>query len=228
VTVRRGESFWWTDVGLSVLLASLVAVIFVIPALTARAEEAAFVAQMAFVTAVFASGVVVAGRDRTTTTVASAVIAVTVSLSVVHHFVPGARTGACRAGAGAVTCAMLAVLVVQRVFEEGPITLRRIQGAVAVYLLLGLAWTNVYQVIAYVVPGAFRVGEPVSGDADMLSLLGYFSFVTLTTVGYGDVAPVHPAARSAAVIEALVGQLFPAILIARLVAMELTSRERGR
>jgi hypothetical protein len=49
--------------------------------------------------------------------------------------------------------------------------------------------------------------------------------VTLTTMGYGDILPVHPMARSAAVLEALVGQLFPAILIARLVAMELASRE---
>jgi voltage-gated potassium channel Kch len=56
--------------------------------------------------------------------------------------------------------------------------------------------------------------------------LAYYSFVTLTTVGYGDITPVHPVARSLAIAEALVGQLYPAILIARLVAMEIESRRR--
>ena len=54
----------------------------------------------------------------------------------------------------------------------------------------------------------------------------YFSFVTLTTVGYGDITPLLPAARSLAISEALVGQLFPAVLIGRLVSMELLSRSR--
>ena len=53
----------------------------------------------------------------------------------------------------------------------------------------------------------------------------YFSFVTLTTVGYGDITAVHPVARSLATAEALVGQLFPAILLARLVSMELYDRQ---
>jgi voltage-gated potassium channel Kch len=52
----------------------------------------------------------------------------------------------------------------------------------------------------------------------------YYSFVTLTTVGYGDVTPLAPAARSLAITEALIGQLFPAVLIARLVSMELASK----
>jgi hypothetical protein len=52
----------------------------------------------------------------------------------------------------------------------------------------------------------------------------YFSFVTLTTVGYGDMAPIHPLTRSLATLEALVGQLYPAILIARLVSLELHAR----
>jgi len=55
--------------------------------------------------------------------------------------------------------------------------------------------------------------------------LVYFSFVTLTTVGYGDITPVHPIVRSLSNLEALVGQLYPAILIGRLVAMELSARQ---
>ena len=55
----------------------------------------------------------------------------------------------------------------------------------------------------------------------------YYSFVTLTTVGYGDITPVHPMARSLAMAEALVGQLYPAILIARLVSLQIMSKKNG-
>jgi voltage-gated potassium channel Kch len=68
--------------------------------------------------------------------------------------------------------------------------------------------------------GAFRLGE----GRDPRLELTYYSFVTLTTVGYGDITPLIPAARSLAIAEALIGQLFPAILIARLVSMEIAAR----
>jgi voltage-gated potassium channel Kch len=64
----------------------------------------------------------------------------------------------------------------------------------------------------------------VEHDFDPETRLIYFSFATLTTVGYGDITPVHPIARSLAMLEALIGQLFPVILIARLVSMELYYR----
>ncbi len=65
------------------------------------------------------------------------------------------------------------------------------------------------------------------GGEDTLQPWLYFSFVTLTTMGYGDITPIHPAARSLAVLEALVGQLYPAILLARLVSLEVQSRTTG-
>jgi voltage-gated potassium channel Kch len=73
------------------------------------------------------------------------------------------------------------------------------------------------------VPGAFAAA---SGALLEHAHYQYFSIVTLTTLGYGDITPVHPFARSLAMLEALTGQLFPAILIARLVSMELVVRDR--
>ena len=60
----------------------------------------------------------------------------------------------------------------------------------------------------------------------MVAHFVYFSFVTLTTVGYGDVIAVHPIARSLVTVEALIGQLFPAILLARLVSLELLHSDK--
>jgi len=117
--------------------------------------------------------------------------------------------------------AMMAGVVLFQVFREGPITVHRIVGAVAVYVLLGVLWAEGYQLVALLRPGAFVAsgGAPV-GAPD----LTYFSFVTLTTVGYGDITAVHSAARSMALLEALTGQLFPAILIARLVSMQVARK----
>lgn len=123
-------------------------------------------------------------------------------------------------------CSLLAVIIAVQVFKEGRITINHIQSAVAIYLLLGLMWGFLYQAAALKDPGAFvRASSSVPGSVDVLKRdLLYYSFTTLTTVGYGDIAPVHPAARMLAVLEAIVGQLFPAILITWLVSMQILHR----
>ena len=111
--------------------------------------------------------------------------------------------------------------VLAQVFRAGSVNRHRILGAIAVYLLLGLAWGEAYSALAMVVPEAFSpVGPPGADPQRWL----YYSFVTLTTVGYGDITPVGPLARSLAILEALTGQLYPAILLARLVALEVGSK----
>jgi voltage-gated potassium channel Kch len=124
-------------------------------------------------------------------------------------------------------CGLLAGIVLVQVFREGAITLHRIQGAISVYLLLGLMWAALYGVIFVNDPQAFSFGAAAAdGPLVNRARLIYFSFTTLTTVGYGDIAAVSPVARSMAILEAVIGQLFPAILIARLVSMELYHRQR--
>jgi hypothetical protein len=122
-----------------------------------------------------------------------------------------------------VFCIVVAAAVLSQVFRTGRITVHRIQGAIAAYLLLGMAWAFAYEVVALERPGAFAFASGDTRlDGDPISHFVYFSFVTLTTVGYGDVTAIHPIARSLVTVEALVGQLFPAILLARLVSMELS------
>ena len=77
------------------------------------------------------------------------------------------------------------------------------------------------------VPSAFNFSTiPFPSEFHKLqSKLFYFSFVTLTSIGYGDIMPVNPAAQTVAILEGLIGQLFPAILLARLVSLEIESRQ---
>lgn len=96
------------------------------------------------------------------------------------------------------------------------------------YLLLGLLWALGYQLIETLLPGSFRFMEEHDAAGSFIKHgFAYFSFVTLTTVGYGDITPVHPIARTAAIGEALVGQLYPAILIGRLVSLQISARAPG-
>ena len=122
------------------------------------------------------------------------------------------------------------LIVLWWVYRGGPVTGHRVRGAIAAYLLLALCFSFAYDLIEYVHPGSFTL--PAGGAQEMQArsaLFLYFSVVTLTTVGFGDIAAVHPVARSLVMVEALVGTLYPAILLARLVTLQLeTRRSKGK
>ena len=225
ISLRGLHRFWTTDRGLSVLLGSLVALIFIVPMLHSHTETTLLI-QM-FFTLIFISGVGAATRSRAARGIATTVFIGAIALHWLDYFNPHAGLTTWTAVGRLLAVGLPTVIVVRHVFREGPITVQRIQGAVAVYLLLGVAWGGIYELIRGIWPGAFRLPEVPQSRSELATYLTYYSFVTLTTMGYGDITPLHPAARSAAILEALTGQLFPAILIARLVAMELSARERG-
>ena len=120
---------------------------------------------------------------------------------------------------------ILTWVVGQVVFGPGTVTAHRIRGAIVLYLHFALIFTFLYAVVLFYVPGAFGDTLATTDSLAGVKLL-YFSFTTLTTVGYGDVVSVHPFARSIANLEAIVGQLFPATLLARVVTLEAAGRHK--
>ena len=119
--------------------------------------------------------------------------------------------------------AMLTFFILVRTVAPGPVNRYRIEGSVVVYLMVGVLFSTVYTLIYSLNEGAFTFSnKPESVELAQASLT-YFSFITLTTIGYGDIQPLHPFSQSAAMMEGLIGQLFPAILIGRLVSQSLTS-----
>jgi hypothetical protein len=118
---------------------------------------------------------------------------------------------------------VLTCVVGGAVFGPGRVTWYRIQGAIAIYLQIALLFTYLYLLLVACIPDAFSQAMVPHEPAGAASLL-YFSFVTLTSTGYGDVVPLHPFTRSLANLEAVIGQLFPATLLARLVTLELEAR----
>ena len=118
------------------------------------------------------------------------------------------------------------VITLMQLFSPGPVNLHRVLGAIAAYLLIGFMWSYAYRLADLKIPGSIRfVGSFADGEAPMARYV-YFSFTTLTTIGYGDVVPAHARSRMLAVTEALVGQLYPAVLIGGLLGMALQSREQ--
>ncbi len=117
-------------------------------------------------------------------------------------------------------------LTIKYVYKEGPVTSERIQAAVAAYLLITIVFALGYVLISLVIPGSFRFPDkaPNIDDPRFGYIFNYFSTSTITTLGYGDIVPVHPFSRTLATIEALVGQLYPAILLARLVGLHIVQR----
>jgi hypothetical protein len=123
----------------------------------------------------------------------------------------------------------VAFVIARTVLEETRVTADTVYGGISVYLLLALVWVVFYSAIETFAPGSFVMGEtPVAelvGDLRVSPLFRefiYFSFVTLTTLGYGDIRPTTDAARMLATAEAVVGQLFVAVFIARLVGLQLS------
>jgi hypothetical protein len=127
----------------------------------------------------------------------------------------------------ALALALLAAALLRQVFAGGRVTMARIEGALAFYLLAAVVFALIYGAVEVASPGAFSLGAG-SGPVGLLDRrLLYFSLVTQTSTGFGDVTAVHDIARSLVTLQAVGGQFFTAVLLARLVSLEIMDRSAG-
>ena len=120
---------------------------------------------------------------------------------------------------------LVAMLILSHVLKAERVSREKIFGALSVYLLLGVIWAFLFLFVDFLSPGSFRYGQDESlTGVEMV----YYSFVTLTTLGYGDIVPISPSARALATLEAVTGQLFLTVLVARLVGLHITHSSRYR
>jgi hypothetical protein len=117
-------------------------------------------------------------------------------------------------------------LIMWRTLREAEVSLDTIAGAACAYTLLAVVWASMYLLLEFLHPGSFHIPEDwlMGAARDPSAALVYFSFVTLTTVGYGDITPAWAGAGGLAVSEAIVGQLYLAITVARLVGLHTSGR----
>jgi Ion channel len=124
------------------------------------------------------------------------------------------------AGAWLIIAVTLGIVVARAVFGGGRITYHRIVGAILLYLLIAVTFATLFAFVGLSISDAFK-GITFEDDSALASSVFYLSFVTLTSTGYGDIVPMHPLARSLCNVESVIGQLYPATILARLVTLEL-------
>lgn len=115
---------------------------------------------------------------------------------------------------------LLALSLLRLILAPGPVRAARVEGAVALYLVMALFFATAYELVERWQPGAFHFASSAADAAQFR----YFSIVAQTSTGFGDIVPRAPLARTLAMIQAVSGQMFIAVLLARLVALELAER----
>jgi len=117
----------------------------------------------------------------------------------------------------AVFFAYVLIIMISYLFKEKNVTVEVITSAISVYFLIGLTWTFVFSLLEILHPGSFVLSS--QSQVKDIDQLFYYSFITLTTIGYGDITALTLPAGSLSALEAMMGQIYLAVLVARLVGM---------
>jgi hypothetical protein len=210
---------WQSQANLSVFLFLLVIMGFVIPSVGLEKNNLPRYADIAFsVGLVVGAGIAWENRKLFVLTSLLSVVAI-----IVRWATAGNQTNTValwRASTGLAAILMITTVLLWQVFRPGPVTAMRVQGAIAAYLCLGYAWAHAYHIAALLDRGAFN---SAGSDVSAVSTWVNYSFGMLTTVGYQGILPVHPIAHTLGSGEAVAGQLYLAVLVARLVSMQVSN-----
>ncbi|MHC4268971.1 MAG: ion channel [Planctomycetota bacterium] len=115
--------------------------------------------------------------------------------------------------------AFMVIIIISFIFRERDVTLNIIYSSIVVYLLIAVMWSFVFSVLESIHPGSFKIGKDQIEVGS--SIFIYYSFVTITTLGYGDITPITAIANSFSFLEAVIGQIYLVVLVARLVGMHI-------
>jgi hypothetical protein len=162
-------------------------------------------------------------QDKRVLVIASIIAAPTFFANWISYFLDTSTSFLIKDFFSALFFCYISINILLGIFRQKTISSDLIYGSICVYLLIGLAWAFVYSAIETTNPGSFEIlinyaKDPSQIDRQAtLSLFVYYSYVTLTTLGFGDITPVTPPAQSFSILEALTGQFYLVILVARLV-----------
>jgi Ion channel len=172
----------------------------------------------------FAVLVILASRGPITTTIATLATFLTLAGSVLSYSAPTTLVPILVHIGTVGSFGVVGYVVGSAVFAPGLVTAHRVLGAIVLYLNFGMLGATGYRVLWDFIPGSLS-GLPSGAEPwQAVGTIMYFSFVTLTTIGFGDLVPVHPLARGLANLEGVIGQLYPATILARLITLQLEAR----
>jgi len=189
--------------------------------------KAAFVVAMS---CFFIAAILSITRNRWQQLVGLVLGIIAIAMRWLDLFVPGKKGIFFETSAKGIEITFLSLTVVMLViaiFKRRAASVDSILGAFAGYLIIAVIWGLAFSLVELLFPGAFHASDPLipewSASSDHRDwLLGYFSCCTLMTVGYGDITPIRPLARTLSVLEAMTGQLYLAVLVAALVGAKVS------
>jgi len=225
--LQRAYRFCLGDGSLTIAVFILIFFVFVLYPMVEVGVIRRFWLDLAFA-AFLALGAVFVFEPRPMVRLFLLCLAGAVAVSLAEHFFAAEWLVPLRSVLTMLACGVLGALLMARVMRDGRINLNRIMGAIGSYLLIGIVFTQAYRLLAEFIDGAFAIGGVPADFAAISYKLSYYSFITLTSTGYGDITPVHPYARSLATMEALAGNLYLTVLVARLVGLEIDWRHEQR
>ena len=222
--MRHLLSFWTEERSLTIFLALLVVQIFIIAPLETTGRLLLYMLNGVVGSLFLLTGLLTITQHRLIRLVAACLVVCALTARWLALISPSPLILIADNVLAICFAACFTAVVLQKVYEEGPVSGHRVRGAIAAYLLIGYFFAAVYRLLDTLIAGSFsHAASPafIQQGKDLADVFMYFSLVTLTTVGFGDISAVHPVARSLVMLEAVIGTLYPAILIARLVSLQI-------
>lgn len=214
----------WQDPLLTLLTILLAVLMFVLAPL--RAEHIPGAQEVGFTLVAVVTGAILILSGRRFAIWALLIAIVLAAVAAIHRlYQPSILDVYLDASAWLLISLALILEVGRAVFGPGRVTYHRVMGAVLLYLAMGLAFAALFTFIGAASDTAFS-GFVVKDTSSLADVMIYFSFGALTGIGSGDITALHPIARSLVLLEAMIGQLYPATLLARIVTLEIEDRPR--
>ena len=215
---------WQSQANLSLFLLLLILISFVLPAVGFEKNSLPFYDRVA-ASVIAVLGTALAWGNQKLFLLTSLVVIVAITFRWATWWRPTDTVRLWSASTGLAAVLMITVVLLSQVFRSGPVTGMRVQGAIAAYLCLGFAWAHAYQIAELADPGAFNTaGIDVSVAIHWIN----YSFGMLTTIGYAGIVPIDSVAHTLCSAEAVTGQLYLAVLVARLVSMHVSAKEHAK
>ena len=223
-TIEHNQKGKWISHRFLVLLFALILLLVAYP-YTPDNQLGAFLGGMMSLLLLVAA--IFAVRTHKVALIAAGVIALIVIILSVWAFLSGVRGHPLVEASFFLFYALTTTVIFVEVIKERELTKNIFIGIVCAYLLIGMAFATLYDFVETILPGSFQFNAVNAGDTPMRwrNLL-YYSFTTLTTTGYGDITPANAQAQSLSIIEGIIGVLFIAVFVARLIGM-YTQRKKG-
>lgn len=228
--VRRSLGHLFTsDAGLTYLLISLFVLLFVLYPIVEPRTVSHYLLDALAMLVLISGSFSVFDRGRVMFLCVVGLAVATLILQVLFYVSPSSLLLVLRIASLMLFLGTVTGAVLYRVLRPGRVTVHRVGGAIAVYLMLGLLWASAYSLVYIHDPASFNLGSNIEATGELSQILTratgrlvYFSFVTMTTLGYGDVTPKSDTAGNLAVLQALTGQIYLAVILARIVSLLVT------